>query len=167
MISFQAQISKKIIKALPSKENPCVWKDYASCVLETFDQKTKEVYNCSLPFLEETNLFGFCDNEVTLRLVKQIKDALTKNQYETCQDIKPCNSVTYKMTSTYNFSYLIPPTTMYFSYKDLMVEEFKDEYVYNFVTIVSEVGGAFSLLVGLSFMLIETLTSLLQPPRKT
>ena len=117
--------------------------------------------------MEETNLFGFCDNEVTLRLVKQIKDALMKNQYETCQDIKPCNSVTYKMTSTYNFSYLIPPTTMYFSYKDLMVEESKDEYVYNFVTIVSEVGGAFSLLVGLSFMLIETLTSLLQPPRKT
>ena len=49
----------------------------------------------------------------------------------------------------------------------LMVEELKDEYVYNFVTIVSEVGGAFSLLVGLSFMLIETLISLLQPERKT
>ena len=151
---MQPTISKKIISSLPTKDQPCVWIDYPTCVLDTISKNVAENHNCSLAFLPKAKGAKLCSNEVTLTYIKEIKSALQKKEYEECLDIKSCETIIYSQTSSYDFNYKNPYTTLQFSYREFIVEEFVDSYVYSFITIFSEIGGALGVLIGLSCMTI-------------
>ena len=162
LLNFQLSLKKVIIKSLPTRDEDCSLLDYTSCVLNTIDIETIEEHKCSLAFLSNNNqsLPG-CANNITLTMIKKIKKALNKKLYKSCKDEKLCNVVNFHLSNPENAQYVDPDANSYklFSdvsifFEDYIVEEITDSYVYNFISIFSEVGGALGVLVGISVMTI-------------
>ena len=147
-------MSKRVISSLPTKDQPCVWVDYPTCILETIGNRILEDHECSLPFLHQDKKLQQCSNDLTLKFIKEIKSALQTKEYESCLDIKSCDTITFSQSNAYSFNYKNPYTQMQFSFKEFIVEEILDSYVYSFITIFSEIGGALGVLIGLSCMTI-------------
>ena len=148
---FLVDITKKIIKTLPNKENLCNKVNYPTCVMESITSMAKEKYNCTLRFLNKDGKFDDCSNSLTLDLIRKLKKALKQLQYEHCMDTKPCNDVQYMV----NLKEAEDSFARFgIRYKSFNVEHLEDSYVYSFITIFSEVGGSIGILVGLSCMTV-------------
>lgn len=149
---MQYTLEKTVLKSLPTKDEACVWENYNSCIRKSFIAKVKEEYNCSLKFLGQNELPS-CSSEISLKIIKEIKIALQQNKFGFCLDVKPCNHVKYvtkkkSMMRKNNVKW----TEFRIKFKDFIVEEIVDSYVYNYNIIFSEVGGALGVLVGFSGM---------------
>ena len=129
--------------------------NYPTCIMQSISKKFKENYNCSLPFLNETDDLENCNNTKALQAIKEIKKALEQQEFGKCLDLKPCNHVQFTIND-YHFSHspYNPITNIQFSFKGFLVEYVEDSYLYNFITIFSEIGGSLGILVGLSCMTI-------------
>ena len=149
-------MKKTIIRSLPTRDNPCVYEDYSTCISNTVQETVKQDHHCYISFLGNKNgELNHCPNNVSLSMIKEIKNALKKKQYKTCLDKKPCNAVDFTFSyDQFSPQSLNPYTTLSFYFKDFIVEEVKDSYVYSFISIFSEIGGSLGILVGLSCMTI-------------
>lgn len=148
-------MKKTVLKSLPTKEELCVWENYNSCIRKLFKENVKQVFNCSISFLGQNNMANLapCSNQVTLDTIKEIKIALNQNKYGECQDVKPCNHVEYIADKVSTHPYrTVRWTEIRILFKNFIVEEIVDSYVYNYNIIFSEVGGALGVLVGFSGM---------------
>ena len=146
-------LKKIILKSLPTKEETCAWENFNTCIKKSFLMKAQQLHNCSLPFLEQNGLLSSCSNQISLKMIKEIKLALKMNRYGNCQDVKPCNHVEYVVDKIASY----PRANTRWSeirlkFKNFIVEEIVDSYVYNYNIIFSEVGGALGVLVGFSGM---------------
>ena len=121
------------------------------------NQYINEQYNCSILFLGENDAQEFCSNNITLMVIKKLKNALLQNEYMGCKDYPLCNNVMYNV--------LNPPPQKYdyykntvskqtISFKNFIVESIEDSYDYSFISIFSEIGGSIGILVGMSCMTI-------------
>ena len=143
---------------MPTRDSPCVYEDYSTCISNTVQETVQRDHQCYISFLGNKNgenEMKHCPNNVSLSMIKEIKNALKQKQYKTCLDKKPCKAVDF----TLGYDYFSPNshnpyTTLSFYFKDFIVEEVKDSYVYSFISIFSEIGGSLGILVGLSCMTI-------------
>ena len=94
---MQHKIKKKIIKSLPTRDEPCIAVNYGTCITNVIAEKISQSYNCSVPFMIQKSKLDTCSNEVTLQSIKEWKYASQKDTYENCQDFKPCNSVEFSI----------------------------------------------------------------------
>ena len=95
---MQHKITKKIIKSLPTRDEPCIAVNYATCIINVVAEKISQSYNCSVPFMNiKKSKLDICSNEVTLQSIKEWKYASQKDTYENCRDFKTCNSVEFSI----------------------------------------------------------------------
>ena len=148
---------------MPTREENCVLVDYTTCVKSTINLETITEHNCSLAFLSNPEGFPHCSGNVTLAKIKDIKMALSMKEFKSCIDDKPCNVVNFEIANPESairasFGNFVN-VKIYF--KDFIVMDITDSYVYNFISIFSEVGGSLGVLIGLSCMtIVEFLANL-------
>ena len=121
------------------------------------NQYIYEQYNCSIFFLGENDAQEFCSNNITLMVIKKLKNALLQNEYMGCQDYPLCNNVMYNVLNPPSQKYDYYKNTVSkqtISFKNFIVESIEDSYDYSFISIFSEIGGSIGILVGMSCMTI-------------
>ena len=145
---------------MPTGDENCVLIDYATCVLNTINYGVIQEHNCSLGFFPNDLALPYCSDELILLKIKEMKMALYQKEYKNCKDHKSCNVVHFHLTNPENAQF-VPMDSGYSNYvefkiqfEDFIVEEITDSYVYNFIKIFSEIGGALGISVGLSVMSI-------------
>ena len=145
---------------MPTRDENCVLIDYPTCVLNAINYGVIQEYNCSLGFFPNDQALPYCSDGLILLKIKEMKMALYQKEYKNCIDDKSCNVVHFHLTNPEN-AYYVPKDYDFSNYvevriqfEDFIVEEITDTYVYNFISIFSEIGGALGISVGLSIMSI-------------
>ena len=124
-------MTKKVIKSLPNDKHRCNWVSFPTCVMKTVSKNLKKTHNCTLPFLNEDENVNDCSNDVALKTIKELKKALNQQEYYDCLDVKSCNTVRFTASAYFYFVYTYPFTVFQFYYRDFIIEEFEDSYVYS------------------------------------
>ena len=101
---FQFRIKKKIVKALPNKNQLCVPINYINCLMNHFKDETLMKYQCILPFsglvpLQKNPTLKYCSTEVTKSYIKKIKIILKQNEFKHCLDQVSCNQTIFTLVN--------------------------------------------------------------------
>ena len=151
-IFFQIKVRKKIVKNLPTRDEPCVTMNYVTCVSDSLAKKYAELHKCSVPFLYKNATFGTtCSKNITLNLIQDWKLAMKKDEFDQCLDLKQCNSVEFNIVDKGTWKDSQGPVIR-IELQSYIVESITDSYDYDFISIFSEIGGSLGILVGLSIM---------------
>ena len=135
----------------------CIQIDYQTCVINTINKNIGEQYNCSILFLGKNDAQDFCSNNITLMVIKKLKNAILQKEYMGCKDYPLCNNVIYNVLNppspkSYNYKNSVSFQTI--SFQNFIVESIEDSYDYSFIRVFSEIGGSIGILVGMSCMTI-------------
>ena len=152
-IFFQIKVRKKIVKNLPTRDEPCVTMNYVTCVSDFLAKKYAELDKCSVPFLYKNTTFSTtCSKNITLNLIQEWKLAMKKDEFDQCLDLKQCNSVEFNIVDKGTWKESQDGPVIKIELQSYIVESITDSYDYDFISIFSEIGGSLGILVGLSIM---------------
>ena len=88
-----------IVQSLPTKADPCNPTNYLGCVIKNFNSNLKKMHDCFLPFLAPNGAKNHCSNNVSLIAINLLKHFTTSDEYGTCKNIRPCDSVVYSIVN--------------------------------------------------------------------
>ena len=185
-------MNKMIMKSLSTREKPCGEELYLQCLARKVNERAKNIYNCNLyPLLPHNTAIDTCPNQVVQSLLIIWSTAIASlDEFEDCLNIQPCLQVIYS-TRANTEKVKVPnggnggnkgpggpnrnarapekspwqlngESIMYLSFENNLVQVIEDQYVYSIMGIISEIGGALGILVGMSVMTIVEYFLMLQ-----
>ena len=185
-------MNKMIMKSLSTREKPCGEELYLQCLARKVNERAKNIYNCNLyPLLPHNTAIDTCPNQVVQSLLIIWSAAIASlDEFEDCLNIQPCSQVIYS-TRANTEKVKVPnggnggnkgpggpnrnarapekspwqlngESIMYLSFENNLVQVIEDQYVYSIMGIISEIGGALGILVGMSVMTIVEYFLMLQ-----
>ena len=190
--NYWVVMNKMIMKSLSTKEKPCGEELYLQCLARKVNERAKNIYNCNLyPLLPHNTAIDTCPNQVVQSLLIIWSTAIASlDEFEECLNIQPCLQVIYstrgntekvKVPNGGNGGIKGPggpnrnarapekspwqlngESIMYLSFENNLVQVIEDQYVYSIMGIISEIGGAVGILVGMSVMTIVEYFLMLQ-----
>ena len=174
-------MNKVIMNSLPTREKPCVDELYLKCLARKVNEIAQDQFHCNLqPLLPPNNAKESCPNNVARYILELWSNAIASlDKFEDCLNIQPCSQVIYS-TRTHTENVKVHPgdnqgpeghpkpphgrspfqingdseSIIYLTFENDLVQVIEDQYIYSFMGIFSEIGGAVGILVGMSIMTI-------------